>query len=114
VRSEEVITVTPVVAVLTTTVCPLDGVYRVETLTTRPNTLAGVPHYVGHPATKAIVEAMGAVKAPSNLFGGLAVGETALVVSIKQGRSTRAQTGVTVDQEVTLDDLDFRALTRIE
>jgi hypothetical protein len=111
--SKEVIKVTPIVAVLTTTVCPIDGTYRVETLATRPNSLAGVPHYVGHPATKAIVEAMGAVKAPSNLFGGLAVGETALVVSIKQGRSTRAQTGFTVDQEVTLEDLDFRALTRI-
>ena len=106
--------VTPIVAILTTTVCPLDGVYRVVTLATRPNSLAGIPHYVGHPATRAIVEAMGAVKAPTNLFGGLAVGETALVVSIKQGRSTRAQTGVTVDQEVTLEDLDFRALTRIE
>jgi len=106
--------VTPIVAVLTTTVCPIDGTYRVETLATRPDSLAGVPHYVGHPATRALVEAMGAIKAPSNLFGGLAVGETALVVSIKQGRSTRVAQGVTVDQEVTLDDLDFRTLTRVE
>ena len=104
---------TPIVAILTTTVCPIDGTYRVETLATRPESLTGIPHYVGHPATRAIVEAMGAVKAPSNLFSGLGIGETALVVSIKQGRSTRAQTGVTVDQEITLDDLDFRALTRI-
>jgi len=109
-----VIEVTPVVAILTTTVCPVDGVYRVVTLATRPDSLTGVPHYVGHPATRALVEAMGAVKAPSNLFRGLAVGETALVVSIKQGRSTRATQGVTVDQEVTLDDLDFRTLTRHE
>jgi len=99
-------------AILTTTVCPLDGTYQVSTVD-RPNDLSGIPHYVGHPATRTIVEAMGAVKAPSNLFEGLGIGETALIVSIKQGCSSRAAQGVTVDQEVSVDDLTFRIMTRI-
>jgi hypothetical protein len=104
-----------VVSVLTTTVLPADGVYRVETLEGLPSVKSGVPHYVGHPATAGIVEGvLGAVKAPSNLFSGLLPGEAALVVSIKQGRSSRSSIGKTVDQDVSVEDLSFRVLTRIE
>jgi hypothetical protein len=99
-------------AILTSTVCPIDGTYQVLTID-KPESLSGILHYVGHPATRALVEGMGAVKAPSNLFEGLGIGETALVVSIKQGCSSRATQGMTVDQAVTIDDLTFRVMTRI-
>ena len=64
------------VAVLSTTVLPLDGVYSVQTLAAGniPD-LAGVPHYIGHPDTKVIVESLGAVQAPSKLFAGLQPGD---------------------------------------
>jgi len=102
-----------VVAILTSTVCPLDGQYEVKTLETRPDSLAGVPHYIGHPSTKAIVEAMGATKAISNMFGGLQPGQCALVVSVRQDKSIRATQGMTIDQEVTLNDLTFRIMKRV-
>ena len=104
-----------VVAVLTTTVLPIDGIYRVETVDDVPIIQKGTPHYIGHPATAGIVEKMlGATRAPSNLFLGLLPGESALVVSIKQGRSSRKTEGKTVDQDVTIDDLSFRILSRID
>lgn len=104
-----------VVAILTTTVLPVDGVYKVETLDGIPAISRGVPHFVGHPATAGIIESLfGAVKASSNLFSGLLPGEAALVVSIKQGRSSRSSIGKTVDQDVSVEDLSFRVLTRIE
>jgi len=102
-----------VVAILTSTVCPIDGQYEVKTLETHPDRLDGIPHYIGHPSTKEIIESMGAVKAISNLFGGLQPGQCALVVSIRQGKSSRAEKGMTVDQEVTLHDLTFRIMKRV-
>lgn len=104
------------VAVLSTTVLPVDGVYRVETLPAGeiPD-LTGVPHYIGHPATKEIVESLGAVPAPSKLFGGLAIGEQAICFPIAQGKSTRAVDGFTSPhQNVSLDDLQVRVITRLE
>lgn len=86
-----------VVAILTTTVLPVDGVYKVETLEGIPSVKLGVPHYIGPPA----------------LFPGLLPGESALVVSIKQGRSYRGIVGKTVDQDVSVEDLSFRLLSRI-
>jgi len=102
-----------VVAILTSTVCPIDGQYEVKTLETRPDRLDGIPHYIGHPSTKALVESMGAVKAISNMFGGLQPGQCALVVSIRQDKSSRATQGMTVDQEATLNDLTFRIMNRV-
>jgi len=103
------------VAVLSTTVLPLDGTYRVHTLAPGeiPD-LAGVPHYVGHPDTRAIVESLGAVPAPSKLFAGLAVGEQAVCFPIAQGKSTRAVDGFTVHQDVDLSDLQIRVVARLE
>jgi hypothetical protein len=104
------------VAVLSTTVLSVDGVYRVQTLPAGeiPD-LTGVPHYIGHPATKEIVESLGAVPAPSKLFGGLAVGEQAICFPIAQGKSTRAVDGFTSPhQNVSLDDLQVRVITRLE
>lgn len=101
-----------IVAVLSTVVIPLDGTYEVKTLASAPN-IAGVYHYVGHPDTKAIVEELGATPAPSKLFTGLNVGESAITFPIKQGRSNRAQGGTAVNQSVTIEDLDIRLVTRI-
>lgn len=104
------------VAVLSTTVLPLDGVYRVETLPPGEiPSLVGVPHYIGHPDTKAIVESLGAVQAPTKLFPGLQVGEQAICFPIAQGKSTRAEQGFTSPhQNVSLADLQVRVITRLE
>ena len=100
-------------AILSTTVLPLDGQYKVVTLGSTPD-ITGVPHYIGHPATRDIVESLGAVKAGSNLFAGLEVGESALCFSIKQGLSTRATEGFTSPhQEVSMDALVVRKITRV-
>lgn len=104
------------VAVLSTTVLPLDGTYRVETLPPGDiPSLVGVPHYIGHPDTKAIVEELGAVPAQTKLFPGLAVGEQAICFPIAQGKSTRAENGFTSPhQNVSLQDLQVRVITRLE
>lgn len=107
------------VAILSTTVLPLDGTYTVTTLQGEEResalrSLTGTPHYTGHPDTKAIVEGLGAIPAPTKLFAGLAVGETALCVPIKQGLSTRASEGFTVHQAIQeIGTLDVRVLSRI-
>lgn len=102
------------VAVLSTTVLPLDGVYEVETVDPEQVNIEGVPHYIGHPATKNIVEQLGAVQAESKLFAGLEPGEMAVCFSIAQGKSTRAKDGFTSPhQEVTTDDLICRVIRRL-
>jgi hypothetical protein len=105
-----------VVAVLSTTVLPKDGVYRVETLPPgRVPDIRGVPHYIGHPATREIVESLGAVPAPTKLFEGLEPGEAAVCFPIAQGKSARAVEGfASPHQEVTLEDLQVRVVTRLE
>jgi hypothetical protein len=103
-------------AVLSTTVLPLDGTYRVHTLPPGeiPD-LTGVPHYIGHPDTRTIVENLGAVPAPSKLFAGLQPGEQAICFPIQQGKSTRAVDGFTTPhQSVELSDLQVRVITRLE
>lgn len=109
-------------AVLSTTVLPLDGVYEVTTLPKGeiPD-ISGVPHYIGHPATKAIVESLGAVPADTKLFAGLApdsgemdYDQVAVCFPIAQGKSSRATDGKTVDQEVDLTDLSVRIITRLD
>lgn len=102
------------VAVLSTTVLPLDGTYEVVTIDPERVDITGVPHYIGHPATKEIVEKLGAVQAKSKLFAGLEPGEVAVCFSIKQGKSTRAKDGFTSPhQEVTTDDLICRVIRRL-
>ena len=134
------------VAVLSTTVLPLDGVYKVKTINTMqpcsccmgegniypsssevevcrhcsgtgiaPIDLIGIPHYIGHPDTKAIVESLGAVPAPTKLFSGLQIGEKAVCFPIAQEKSTRAVDGFTSPhQDVDLSDLQIRVITRLE
>lgn len=102
--------------VLSTTVLPLDGTYKVETLPTgQLPEIAGVPHYIGHPDTRDIVESLGAVQAQERLFSGLRVGEQAVCFPIQQGRSNRAVDGFTnPHQAVDLSDLQVRVITRLE
>jgi len=99
-------------AILSTTVLPLDGTYTVTTLDdVAEMNLDGIPHFVGHPSTKAILDSLGAVHTPG-LFSGILPGENCLAVSIKQGMSTRGSEGKTVDQHITRDMLSFRLITR--
>jgi len=106
-------------AITSTTILPLDGVYEVKTIELTSAIQAEiarqrVPHYVGHPATKIIIEErLQAVPAESKLFPGLQSGESMLCVPIKQGRSDRSKGGTSINQEVSLEDLDFRIVTRL-
>ena len=100
------------VAVLSTTVLPLDGTYRVETILNID--ITGVPHYIGHPDTRALVESFGAVQAETKLFAGLQLGEQAVCFPIQQGKSSRASEGFTSPhQAVGLEDISIRVITRM-
>ncbi len=136
VMNEESESIFNVVAVTSTTILPLDGVYGVtrieingslsgsgpdETRDALSNghipvtcLIAGTPHYVGHPATKSIIESMGAIPASTKLFAGLNPGEAMLCCAIKQGQSDRSQGGTAVNQEVTPDMLDWRLVVRYQ
>lgn len=100
-----------IVAITSTTILPLDGTYSVARIDTP--SLAGLKHYIGHPATAQIVESLGAVKSETKLFSGLQIGESQLCFSIKQGMSDRSQGGTAVNQEVTVDMIECRVVTRI-
>src|SRR5690554_1371788 len=98
-------------AILAATVLPNDGVFSVATLHQPPD-LAGIPHYVGHPSTRAILEGMGSVKADDNLFAGLDPGESAIVCQLAKPRMS-GQANKTVEQDITEpEDLRWRLITR--
>ncbi len=100
-----------IVAILSTTVLPLDGTYRVGTIPF-PASLAGIPHYIGHPATKALIEALGAVPAPTKLFAGQEVGEVVLAVPLA---ANARDGGWTLDQAVSdISALKARLVIRLE
>jgi hypothetical protein len=85
-------------AILSTTVIPIDGTYRIKTLPHGKINLSGMPHYCEHPDTAALIESFGAVCVP-----------------IQQGKSTRAKDGFTnPHQNVTLTEIEFREIERIE
>ena len=50
-----------IVAVLSTSVMPKDGIYSIQTIPRTAVHIEGVPHYIGHPCTKKIIEEMGPV-----------------------------------------------------
>lgn len=105
-----------IVAILSTTVLPLDGTYQVFTLSKDVDIsiIKDVPHYIGHPDTKAIIQDLGAVAAPTKLFAGLKVGQSALCFPIMQGKSLRKDDGFSsAHQSVSLADLDIRIITRL-
>ncbi|OGZ44824.1 MAG: hypothetical protein A3J54_00615 [Candidatus Ryanbacteria bacterium RIFCSPHIGHO2_02_FULL_45_13b] len=108
-------------AILSTTILPIDGNYSVRTLTgvereEALSSLVGAAHYIGHPDTKKIVEALGATPAPSKLFGGLEIGEQALCFPIKQGLSDRGQEGFSSPHQAVeeIEKLDVRVIMRLE
>lgn len=111
------------VAVCSTTILPVDGTYLVHTFPAEelPTLFKNIsrlrlPHYVGHPATKAILEQeLNCTPAPTKLFPGLAHEGTAMLCfPIKQGQSDRSQGGSAVNQEITIDNLDCRIVVRRE
>lgn len=107
------------VAILSTTILPIDGVYEVYTAKGKERQdilarLAGIVHYIGHPDTKSLVEALGAIPSESKLFSGLKEGESAICFPIKQGLSTRKELGFTVDQAISeIETLDVRVIRRL-
>jgi len=102
-----------IIAVLSTTVLPIDGTYTVLTVADCPD-IKGVPHYIGHPDTKQIVEQLGALQAPSKLFTGLQPFESAVCFAIAQGKSKRASEGFTTPhQDIDFSDLTIRVITRL-
>ena len=100
-------------AVLSTTVLPLDGTYRVETITGCPD-ISKVPHFIGHPDTIALVESLGAVQSKSKFFTGLQPGQQAICFPIQQGKSSRVINGFpSPHQSVQMEDLSIRVITRL-
>ena len=53
------------VAVLSTTVLPIDGIYEVRTVDSVD--IIDIPHYINHPDTKKIVEKLGAIPSDNKL-----------------------------------------------
>jgi hypothetical protein len=108
------------VAVLSTTIISEDGTYEVTTLGDPSKVLGQIallnlPHYVGHPATRLILEQKGNCSpAPTKLFPGLKAGTAYLCFPIKQGQSDRSQGGSAVNQEVTIDNLDCKVVVRVK
>ena len=97
------------VAVLSSTVLT-DGEFRCETISF-PSDLSGVPHYVGHPDTKVLIETLGAVQASEKLFTGLQVGESYLAVPLA---NNSRDAGWTVHKAVSdLSQLTAKKVTRI-
>jgi hypothetical protein len=101
------------VAILSTTLISFDdGNYNYKKLTSPlyPYELDRIPHYVGHPATKYILDSLGAIYVPGG-FTGLKVGESFYVAQLKDGRKGAA---FTVDQpNVTPDDIKWGIVTRL-
>jgi hypothetical protein len=101
---------TKIVCILSSTVLT-DGTFECSNVPF-PKTLVGVPHYVGHPGTKALIEALGAVLAPTKLFGGLEVGESYLAVPLAQNPR---EGGYTVDTAVSdVSELTAKLVTRVK
>ena len=103
-----------IVAVLSTSVMPKDGIYTIRTVSKNKISLKGIRHYIGHPCTKGIVESMGAIPAKNHTFKGLKVGECAICVPIKHNKNHREHKFTRANQIVTIDDLCFRILKRIK
>lgn len=98
-----------VVAILSTTLLQSEGVYQYTPLTDAPD-VTGISHYVGHPATRHILDFSGAVYTPG-LFAGLQVGQAVYVAQLKDPRKGGA---FTVDApNVGSDDLKWGMVIRL-
>jgi len=97
------------VAILSSTVLT-DGTFTCQTVPF-PASLEGVPHYVGHPATKSLLEALGATPAPTKLFSGLEVGQVYLAVPLASNPRAEGWTADTAVADVS--QLTAKVVTRI-
>ena len=96
-------------AILSTTVLT-EGTFTCREVSFDSVDLKGVPSYVGHPDTKALLERMGAVTTPG-LFDGLQVGECFLAVPLA---NNKREAGWTVDQAIQgLGDLKAKLVVRV-
>lgn len=104
-------------AILTSTVIT-PGVFRATAINLAElpgNSLAGVQHYIGHPSTRSVVEALGAIPAPERFFAGLQPGEAYLAVRLRpECNSSRAAGGITLDTEASIHDLEGLLVERVE
>ena len=97
------------VAVLSSTVINVSGEYKVEVNVALPD-IKGLPSYVGHPDTAALLAALGANKV-GGLFQGLAVGESFIAVPLANPNRSE---GWVVDQALSgLDQIRVTRVTRI-
>lgn len=105
-------------AILSSTVLTVDGLYKVETVDGGAAleilfeaAKGGVTHFVGHPATKVMLESVGFKQDSKKLFAGLQPGESfvavPLAVNPREGH-------VTSDQAITAwSDVTVKVVTRI-
>lgn len=80
-------------AVLSTTLLQHTGSYAYLALTEAPD-VRGVPHYIGHPAIRFLLDKAGAVYT-AGLFAGIGIGESFFVAQLRDPRKGQA---FTVDQ----------------
>ena len=98
-------------AILSSTIVNVSGLYEVQVNAPLPN-LEGIPSYVGHPDTAALLAELGVEAQPKgSLFGGLEVGQSFVAVPLQN--PNRSQ-GWTVDQAVSgVDQLRVTIVTRV-
>jgi hypothetical protein len=109
---------TVVAAIVTATILPIDGVYEIFTLRFRRthrwdrDSLAGIPHFMGHQSTRRILERLGSIKSEANMYRGQEIGDVVISVSIRPGAHPRRYLGKTAEAIVSMDDLQWRRITR--
>lgn len=97
------------IAVLSSTVINVSGKYDVQVSVEMPD-IKGLPSYVGHPDTAAVLEKLGVNKV-SGLFAGLEVGQSFLAVPLS---NPNRDEGWTVDQALSsLSELRVTIVTRV-
>lgn len=97
-------------AILSTTLISVPGTYRVDELSWVPD-VSGVNHYVGHPDTRRLLDAAGAVYVPG-FFNGLEPGECFLAARLK-APERKGEAGSVPNQAATAADLQFLRVTRL-
>ena len=101
-----------IIAILSSTILT-EGDYRYTTLDHTPS-VEGVPHYVGHPTTRSVLDGLGAIHTPG-LFAGLQPGQSVFVCKLGPSAMAAARVGgTTAEYAATPDDLEWGRLTRID
>ena len=101
-----------IVAVLSSTVINVSGVYEVKVGVPMPD-VKGLPSYVGHPDTAKLLEHLEVVPQPKGaLFSGLEPGDSFLAVPLA---NPDRSAGWTVDQAlVGIESLRVTLVTRVK